>query len=106
MCSTVNKIKIKYGHGSHCLYDGHCTWQYAWVMATAGFQCGVYPIYVDRMLFHKYGGYRLECNAEEDILSVADAALDTAGVIGFRFNTSAVIEEYVILFRTFFASGL
>ena len=70
-------------------------------MATAGFQCGVYPIYVDRMLLHKHGGYRLECNAEEDILSVADAALNTAGVIGFRFNTSAVIEEYGILFRTF-----
>ena len=40
-------------------------------------------------------------NATRKKMSVADAALNTAGVIGFRFNTSAVIEEYVILFRTF-----
>ena len=33
-----------------------------------------------------------------DVLSVADAALDAARVIGFCFYSSAVVVEYIILF--------
>ena len=70
-------------------------------MTTASFQCCIYTIYIDCMLLHQYSGYRFKGNPEEDVLSVTDTALDTTGMVGFRFNASAVIEEYIVLFRAF-----
>ena len=66
-------------------------------MTTASFQCCIYAIYIDCMLLHQYSSYRFKGNPEEDVLSVTYTALDTTGMIGFRFNASAVIEEYIIL---------
>ena len=62
---------------------------------------GVYAVHIYGMLLHEYGGHRLESYAEVDVLSVTDAALNTAGVVGMRFDASVVIKEHVVLFGTF-----
>lgn len=38
----------------------------------------------------------LKSYAEVDVLSVTDAALNTAGVVGMRFDASVVIKEHVV----------
>ena len=66
----------------------------------AGFQCGVYSVDVDCFLFHQYGGDRFEDNTEIDILSVAQTALDTTGVVGMCFDPSVIVVENIVLFGT------
>lgn len=92
MRSTVNQVEIEQGHGGHGFYDRHGTGQYTGVVASAGFECGVYAVHIYGMLLHEYGGHRLESYAEVDVLSVTDAALNTAGVVGMRFDASVVIR--------------
>ena len=69
-------------------------------MAAAGFQGRVYSVDVHGFLFHQQGGYRLEHDAEIDVLSVAYASLDAAGMVGMRFNPPVVIVKDVVLFGT------
>ena len=70
-------------------------------MAATGFQGRIYAVDVHRMLFHQYGRYGLEGNAEIDILSVADATLDTSRMVRAGFDASIIVIEYIVLFRTF-----
>ena len=61
-------------------------------MTTAGFQCCIYAIYIDCMLLHQYSSYRFKGNPEEDVLSVTYTALDTTGMIGFRFMRPQLLK--------------
>ena len=99
MCSTVYQVEVEQGHGRHGFYDGHCAGQHARVVASAGFEGGVRTIQIYGVLFHEYGCHRFEGHAEVDVLSVADAALNTAGMVGVRLDAPVVVEEYVVLFR-------
>ena len=66
----------------------------------------VRTIQIYGVLFHEYGCHRFEGHAEVDVLSVADAALNTAGMVGVRFDAPVVVEEYVVLFRALHFSPL
>ena len=101
MCSTDNQVEIEQGHGCHGFHDGHGSGQYAGVVTSAGFEGGVHAVHVYGVLLHEYGCHGLEGYAEVDVLSVADAALNAAGVVGMRFDASVVVIEHVVLFGAF-----
>ena len=53
-------------------------------------------IFIYCFLFSKNGGHGFEGHTEVDILTVADAALNAAAVVGRRCDTSILIAEYVV----------
>ena len=56
---------------------------------------------VDGRLFHQDSGYRLEGYLEIDVLTVADASLNTTGTVGTCPDASVVVIENVILLASF-----
>ena len=65
-------------------------------MAAAGVDGGGAALEVDRRLLHEQGGDGFEGNAETDILTVADAALDAAAVVGGGGDAAVVVDEDVV----------
>ena len=51
-------------------------------MTALGLERSSIPLHVDSLLFAQKRGYRLEGNAEENVLTVGDASLDTSTVVG------------------------
>ena len=99
MSCLVEQVVVEQGHGRHGLHDGDGTRQDARVVTSTGCDVGVMSGRVDSRLFHEYRGHGLECHAEIDVLSVADAALYASRVVGARVDAPVVVIEEVILLR-------
>ena len=65
-------------------------------MAAAGVDgCGL-ALQIDRGLLSQEGGHGLEGHTEADVLTVADAALDAAAVVGGGGDVAVVVDEDVV----------
>ena len=85
------------GEGRHGFDHGDCAGKNAGVMSSAGFELDVFEVGGDGLLGMEDGGGGFECDAEEDVLSVGDAALDAAGPVGGGPDFSVAHSEGVVV---------
>lgn len=78
----VDEIGIEDGHGGHGLNDGYGAGQDTRVMTTAGMDGDGLAVDVNGLLRTQKGGNRFESYAEGDGLTVGNASLNAAAVIG------------------------
>ena len=69
-------------------------------MASAGLEQGGLAFHGDGFLFHEHRGHRFEGYPEIDVLSVADAALDTSAPVGAGGDALWRGDEDVVLFAS------
>ena len=73
---------VQNDHGAHGLYHGNGAWQDAGVVPTLSLEGRGVAVDVDGLLLAEQGGHGLEGYAEVDVLSVGDASLYAAAVVG------------------------
>lgn len=95
-CALINEPIVKDDHGSHSFNDRHSTWYDAGVVSAPYVDGGGISLQVHGGLFHEERCYRLERNAEPDILSIADATLYATTVIGRGGDAAVVVDEEVV----------
>ena len=76
------QVGIGEGEGGHGFDDGDGAGEDARIVAAVGREEGGVAVDIDRRLFAQEGGHGLEGDAEDDVVAVADAALDAAAVVG------------------------
>ena len=89
---------VKNCHCSHRFNDRYGAWKYAWVVASACLDNGFLSVDVHSFLFAQKRCHGLECYAETDIGSVADAALNASAVIGASAYFAILRIEDIVLF--------
>lgn len=94
--ALINEPIVKDDHGSHSFNDRHSTWYDAGVVSAPYVDGGGISLQVHGGLFHEERCYRLERNAEPDILSIADATLYATTVIGRGGDAAVVVDEEVV----------
>lgn len=95
----IEQIMVKNCHCSHCFNDRYGAWKYAWVVASACLDNGSLSVDVHSFLFAQKRCHGLECYAETDIGSVADAALNASAVVCPCGDAALSIgDEDIILF--------
>ena len=91
------QVGIGKGEGGHGLDNGDGTREDARVVAAVSREEGGAAVDIDRRLFAQEGGNGLEGHAEDDVVAVADAALDAAAVVG---GGGEARQESIVLLRT------
>ena len=91
------QVGIGKGEGGHGLDNGDGAGEDAGVVAAVSREEGGGAVDIDRRLFAQEGGYGLEGHAEDDVVAVADAALDAAAVVG---GGGEARQESIVLLRT------
>lgn len=95
----VQKHVVRDDECCHAFDDRQCPLQYAWVVASLGFQCRRLALLINGMLLLCYRGDWFECNAEVDVFAVADSALNASAVVGRGVYLAVGSHEWVVLFR-------
>ena len=91
------QVGVGEGEGGHGLDNGDGTREDARVVAAVSREEGGAAVDIDRRLFAEEGGNGLEGHAENDVVAVADAALDAAAVVG---GGGEARQEGIVLLRT------
>src|SRR5436853_207954 len=81
---ALAKRMVKEHERGHCLHHRDRSRQNARVVPATRSQLGLLAGDGDGLLLLRDGRGRLECDAKENVLAVADAALHAAGAVAFR----------------------
>ena len=81
----------------HRFHDRNRSGDYAGIVPAFAFEeyCIAFSIHA-RLAAHQ-GGYRLECDVEQDILAVADTALQAAATVGDRADGVALFHIGIVV---------
>ena len=90
---VVNEHKCRHG-----LNNDHRARYHAGIVATPGMQVSRGPVKIHRFLRLEDCGSRLERDAEDNFLSITDAALHAAGTIGCGTDPGPAGHEGIIVF--------
>ncbi len=88
---------IAEGEGGHGFDHWHRAREHACVVAASRFEFDVLEVGRDGLLGVEDGGGGFECDAEKDVLSIGDTALDASGAVGGGANATIAHAERVVV---------
>ena len=105
-CPHIGQHQVQYGQGCHAFYNHDCAGNDDRIVASLDLQRTFNMVTANGLLWLKDGWSWLDMSAQKDGRAVADAAQNTAGVVGFLGNLSILYAKGIVVFGAFAGRNL
>ena len=105
-CPHIGQHQVQYGQGCHAFYNHDCAGNDDRIVASRDLQRTFNMVTANGLLWLKDGWSWLDMSAQKDGRAVADAAQNTAGVVGFLGNLSILYAKGIVVFGAFAGRNL